>query len=208
MIKELLGVIGLTFLAVGSGCQPAQNGADQEMWRTLINELDRLGFWSDVPEEERASGIEEMIRGQNIHLLETSRFIIADDESLAEFGITDFLVEHRDRIALYGGTFNAAQDVETVGYGYRVAIDGQEYEVYTAEHLEAEERGEWSIWKRAAKTTQQILNDMLERHGSENRAFWFSGGNDSQVCLMTPEMARVMLDSGLLGENERPRIID
>lgn len=207
-LRRLLGLIGYSMLLSAVGCQRTESAVNESAWRDLSEKLDRLGYWNDLPQAEKLDGIEEIVRAGNIFMLDTPRFVHGDDESLAEFGIGGFLNEHRDNIRRYGGSFGTVEDQETDGYGYSVIVDGRVYEVYTAAHVEAEERGEWNTWKRAAKATQTILNDLFEREGSENRAYWFSGGNDSFVWFMTPEMARVILESGLFGADERPAIID
>lgn len=207
-LRRLLGLLGLSLLLPGAGCQRAENAVDESAWRDLSEKLDRLGYWDDLPQDEKLAGIEEIVRVGNLFTLDSPRFVSGDDESLAEFGIGDFLNEHRDSIRRYGGSFETVEDLETEGYGYSVAVDGRMYEVYTAADLEAEERGEWNIWKRAAKATQTILNDLFEQGGSENRAYWYSGGNDAFVWFITPEMARVMQESGLFGPDEAPRVID
>jgi hypothetical protein len=204
----LLGVLGLSLLLPGAGCQRAERAVDESGWRDLTESLDRLGYWDDLSQEEKLSGIEEIVRSGNIFMLDSPRFVSADDESLAEFGIGEFLNELRDTLRRYGASFVAIEDRETEGYGYSVSVDGRVYEVYTAAHLEAEERGEWNIWKRGAKTTQRILNDLLEQGGSETRAYWYGGGNEAFVWFLTPDMARVITESGLFGPDEMPTVID
>lgn len=177
-------------------------------WQGLITKLDGMGYWEGLPEDEKAAGFETIVREGNLLMLDHPRFFSGDDESLAEFGIAEFLDENRDRIHEFGGIFETAEDLQSEDYSYSVSIDGRMYEVYTALHLQAEERGEWNIWRRAARTTQTILNDCFVRGGSDTRAYWFSGGNDAFVWFLTPDMAAAIRDSGLFSPDECPAIID
>ncbi len=208
MLRRLLGLLGLSLLLPGAGCQRTEGAVDESAWRDLTEQLDRLGYWDDLPQEEKRSGIEQIVRAGNIFTIDSPRFVSADDESLAEFGIGEFLNELRGVLGRYGVSFGVIEDRETEGYGYSVSVDGRVYEVYTAAHLEAEERGEWNIWKRGAKATQSILNELLEQSGSETRAYWYGGGNDAFVWFLTPDMASVITQSGLFGPDEVPTVID
>lgn len=205
---QTIVAVAAAVLASLAGCKQRKGEKEDSAWQGLILQLDQMGYWAGLSEEEKQVGFEAIVRESNLFMLDHPRFFSGDDESLAEFGIADFLEEHRDRIREFGGILGTAEDLQGEDDSYRIVVDGRTYEVYTRYHLQAEERGEWNIWKRAAKVTQLILNDSFEQGGSKTRAYWYSGGNDAFVWFLIPDMATAIRDSGLLRPHECPTVID
>jgi hypothetical protein len=54
---------------------------------------------------------------------------------------------------------------------------------------------DWDGWGRATRSTIVLLNELLESHGSSERAWALYGGNDLHIAFATEEMARVINDA-------------
>ena len=171
-------------------------------WSQLIHTLRELGMWDDADPAELESEFNTMIAKQNIWLVDSPRFIMADSEEFAEGGIGEWLDEFRDVLAKYGFTFQSHQDHcdET---GYQFELDGNRHRVYTEQQLQNE-----NIWEIATRSVQQMINTQLRSKGIENRAYLFYGGNDGQFAMLTPQMADAMIDSSLIEKRELPTRLD
>jgi hypothetical protein len=63
---------------------------------------------------------------------------------------------------------------------------------------------EWDGWSEATRSTLALLSELLESHGSPERAYAYSGGNDLCIAFVTPEMASLINASSA----ERDRLHD
>lgn len=60
--------------------------------------------------------------------------------------------------------------------------------------------GDSDSWRLAARRTIALLDDLLLRHRSPERAYGLMGGNDLHVAFLTPAMAAVIDAAAVAGE--------
>lgn len=114
--------------------------------------------------------------------LDTNRFFFADAESLAEGGVGDLLRELEPTLRRAGVPALAVED-DFVDDHYDVVVNGKRYRILS----ESDVRDDL-VWGYAGARTVILINDLLKRAGSDDRAYGYQGGNDFGVFLLTPAL--------------------
>jgi hypothetical protein len=151
----------------------------------LADRLDQLGLFEhlDAAEAQRAKeafardGLDALWR---LDLRRSA--MVGDAEDLAEGGIGEFLEELRPHLVERGVDFGEVEDVvdeDTLAYDVRVG--DEVHTIYGPDAAQAEMARVWGIaWVRGF----EILNGLLERAGSRERAYTMP---EWDVWFLTPE---------------------
>ena len=153
-------------------------GADE-----LANRLETLGLFEQL-DADAARRVKEAVAREGIDALfrtELKRTAFAGDaEDLAEGGIGGFLEELRPLLEVRGVELGEVED-DFREDGYRVRVGDEVYTIYGADVIEGDMARGWGLaWVRAF----DIVNGLLERAGSRERAYTLP---EWDVWFLTPE---------------------
>ena len=162
----------------------------------FIESLSKLGYFRYASPDKLKSLEEEVkICYQTHGVLGTleeeweplcNRLFTADDEFIfEEGGIIETLKNLKPAFETRGLKLNIDENFEE--YQQNVAnqwivINGRKYVIY--DNID----GSQANWGIATERLVRLLNNELEQQGSEERVYQISGGNDSQIVFLTPQM--------------------
>jgi hypothetical protein len=172
----------------------------------LANELEARGFFRylDPEDAEKAKAAVAKHGIDAIWRVETGRFVLTSDpEDLAEGGIAGWLEELRPALERMGVRIQDDVRQEIGDEHYVVHAGGRDYTFYDLVGADAAAAEDgvllWGLsWSRAFG----LLNDLLERTGTEERAY---AGSDAGVWFLTPELFEA-LAAELGDDRERPYV--
>lgn len=120
----------------------------------------------------------------------TRRFYFADAEDLAEGGVAVFLQDVAPLLRRLGVAAPTVREDWGESH-YRVTVNGREYQIYDAKELQSD-----IFWGYAAGRTVRIVNDLLERARSDERAYGYAdpASNDFSVFILTPALRDAVAD--------------
>jgi hypothetical protein len=172
----------------------------------LANDLEARGFFRylDPKDAEKAKAAVAKDGIGAIWRVETGRFVLgADAEDLAEGGIVDWLEELRPALARMGVRIDEDVTQEIDETGYVVHAGGRDYTIYDLEGADAAAAEDGTLlWGLSWSRAFGLLNDLLERAGSEELAY---AGSDAGVWFLTPPLHETV--AAELGEDrERPYV--
>jgi hypothetical protein len=154
-----------------------------------VSRLDRLGFFDYTPPVQREAVKRELARSpvSGVFAAQTKRFRYADAEGLAEGGVGDVVRGLQPLLRRLGVPPLRVRDDFTESY-YTVYVDERPHPIWTRAELAAEARKPGLTWGLSAARTAKLLNELLARAGSRERAWGYAGGNDFGIWILTPEL--------------------
>jgi hypothetical protein len=179
-----------------------------QKWEDLAAQLDELGLWRDLSEQQRKENIAAVSAGTHpwsTEMAETVWFP-ADGETLAESGVEEYLEELAPTLALHGVTLSVSTLRDSLDEGYVVVINGIEAAAHRGEVSFAEpETEEDSAWYTATVRPLEVLNHLLKEAGAVVRFHTlYTGGNDGCALLIDPAIPKAMRTAGKLTRAETP----
>jgi hypothetical protein len=162
----------------------------------LAEELAPLGFYKYLAAED-VEDVEEEAGGAYSWLLEAGRVFDADAERLAEGGVKDLLDYLRPALKTEGCELGAIAETYDSRQGYTVTIGDERHTMWS--ESEAKESWELTTMRAAA-----LINQRLERAGSQERVHLLHGGEDALFVLLTPSMRDLIAKSGAFRPDEVP----
>jgi hypothetical protein len=173
---------------------------------SLANDLEAHGFFRYLDPEDAQKAKAAVARDGigAIWRVETGRFVLgADAEDLAEGGIADWLEELRPALERMGVQIDEEVEQEIDDSHYVVRAGGRDYTIYDLEGADAAAAEDGALlWGLSWSRAFGLLNDLLERAGSGERAY---AGSDAGVWLLTPELFEA-LAAELGDDRERPYV--
>ena len=170
--------------------------------RSLAQELDELGLWSDLPDDVRAARHQAVaVGGWPFDGLESREFFV-DGESAAEYGVETLLAELEDQLRARGVALSVqhVQGDPSSDDPYKVTINGTEVQVWDSD--------DEMMWFTAVVRPLAVLNRLLAEAGSSERIVTlYTGGNEGIGYFLPEGAAEAIHRSGLLPERELPLII-
>lgn len=213
---SLAAGIGSLLFSLGSHRAWAHSMGQVDLsYQRFRAELKRLGFdryrpyakdifryeleW--LPEQEWLAALDDETEPPGFPFYHASgRLHQADAEDLAEGGIAKQLSRLRGLLRLLGvPEFRVSQEVEP---DYVVTIDGVPYTVWTRAEVRDPFLDHWGV---ATAATLQILNDLLETAGSQERAYSYAGGHDLHIVFLTPDMFDLYHGVSSIPERDKPQ---
>jgi len=164
-----------------------------------MTKLEKLGFYRYAARERIPQLKAEAAKTGYLYGGEhTRRDYLADSEDLAEGGVKHFLEEMQPFLEELGARIESIEE-DFGEQSYSVEVNGLRHVIYTEDEFR-----DGNIWELATKRAFAILNDLLERAGSEERAYQLYGGNDLRLVFLTPAMYEAIQASNTLEEKEKP----
>lgn len=176
----------------------------EEVRKRVLENLKGMGYFKFVPKENLDEveiainrDFENGVIGDSFELYEANdglysvdyRIYHADAENLSESGFEDLINTMRHTLNKEGVKLRKILNVSIKGtYHYAIKIDGNTYEINPKS-----ERLEWDV---AQIKLVEILNDLLQKAGSQERAYTYLGGNDAKVFFLTKQMFDYIKSSG------------
>lgn len=191
----LLGVC-LSFVVAVIRAQRTRQSPDS--FAQLMDQLESLGFYRYTDPASLAEARDEVLQHEWPFHGEIRRLFRADAEELAEGGVSSLLADAEGFLRTQGVDGLTVFD-EIDQTHYHLLVDGARFQIYSEEELRTK-----AIWELAARRSVAVMNWLLERAGSPERAYLLYGGNDGQVVFLTPAMFEAILRSGLIAERDLP----
>ncbi len=165
----------------------------------LLETLESLGFYQYVaPEQIDDLKQEALATGYIFGWEGTARDYEADAENLAEGGVHEFLAKIAPFLTTQGVQIDSIEE-HFRDTGYRITINGREYELYSGAELASA-----NIWELTTTRAFGIVNTLLREAGSSERVFVLYGGNDLHAVFLTTEMYEVLRRAAVLPPQEMP----
>jgi hypothetical protein len=151
-----------------------------------VERLDRLGFFAHASPAGRAAAIAEVGSDPETGVFAegTRRFWFADAEDLAEGGTGDWLSSLAPLLRELGVPPLRLRD-HFGEASYSVVVAGRRYAILTEEEAVSDR-----AWGHAAARTVGMVNDLLRRAGSNEKAYGYLSAetNDFSVFVLTPAL--------------------
>ncbi len=151
-----------------------------------VERLDRLGFFAHASGAAREAATAEVRADPQSGVFAdgTRRFWFADAEDLAEGGVGAWLKELEPLLRELGIPRLRIRD----HFGedaYDVAVNGRRYPILTAAEVASDH-----IWGHAAARSVGLVNELLRRTGTDERAYGHSSAetNDFSLFVLTPAL--------------------
>jgi hypothetical protein len=150
----------------------------------VTSRLEQLGFfaYADAARLDHVRREVERDPSSGVFSLDTRRFFFADAEDLAEGGV-DELLRELEPVLREAGVPALTVEEALVEDHYDVTVNGRRYPILSEPEIMSNQ-----IWGYAAARTAMLVNDLLMRAGSSERAYGVLGGNDFGIFLLTPEL--------------------
>jgi hypothetical protein len=172
--------------------------ADRTPLSKLAEALEPLGFYKFVAPVDVADLEVEAGKGAYRWFLEVGRAFDADAERLAEGGVSDLLDYLRPALKKEGCELGVIEETYDAHQGYTVTVGDERHTMWT----EAEASKSWEL---TTKRTAALINQSLERVGSEERVHLLHGGEDAVLVLLTAAMRDLIATSGVFRSEEIPK---
>ena len=179
---------------------------------TLISKLRGIGFdkyrpqareilsymleWT--PEDELSELVMDAEGATYPYYTGSGRVHDADAEDLAAGGVGELLEQLRVFLQLQGVPHFVVED-DLTDARYEVVIDGTRHEIWQAKDLEDPSVNTWEL---AAARTITLINQMLERAGSDERAYSFDNGAYGGLVFLTREQFGLLARASGLSPQE------
>jgi hypothetical protein len=180
----------------------AEKDKKAEAFNELAVRLERLGFFKhterDLLEEAKA----EVSEAEYLFAGSTERDYLIHPEDLAEGGVKTFLEEISFFLKREAVAINEIEENFEVGGTYSITVDGRPYVIYShAEHKSKE------LQELTTRRAFALVNTLLEQAGSSERIYLFRDGNETWAVFLTPDMFRIILQSSLIDDENKPKFV-
>ena len=163
--------------------------------------LELLGFYQfDEPGAAEAAQTAAVSNGWFFHEPTIRGPYHADAEGLTEGDVIELLRRVQPFLDTQGVRLGDMEQDFTIGGGYSVSVSGTQYLLYTEDELDEVE----DIWGLTTRRCLAMLNDMLQRSQSADRAYLLYGGNDARVVFLTPSMHELILKTPGVPASDMP----
>lgn len=165
--------------------------------KEVIDKLDELGYFKYADPADIDEIKKEMTTSFDEHNVLNSpiddetlkpkdlRQYFCDGEELFELGgLTYYLGQVKPTFEKMGLRLNWTDETDNFegdNWDHRITLNGQEYPAFVGN------MNSMDVWGIAAKNYVAMLNDQLEKQGSDERVYPISGGNDGQIIFLTNE---------------------
>ena len=173
-----------------------------------LDRLTEMGYFKFLSDPEFAVAQIELVASLSRGYLGTEwneecvsrdkRTYPADSEELAEGRVGEFVVLMQDALAHEGVSLESVEDDfddDSEDQAYAVFIEGRRYPIHDTNILKI-----WSSWTIATKRFLEVVNELLESQGSNERLYGTHGGNDGRAIFLTEEMFEFIKSSGLISD--------
>jgi hypothetical protein len=168
---------------------------------SIVDQLIALGFLKFTPESIREAVRQQLIESVQGNYLDSEwdddcisadrRSYFADGEDLAEGGVGKCLLEMKEVLAREDVLLRNVED-DFGSDSYHVVVNREKHLIY--ENLAINQQNPWGL---ATKRLLEIVDLLLERAGSAERAFGiYCGGNDGRIILLTSDMHELLRTNG------------
>lgn len=140
---------------------------------------------------------EEAGKGAYPWFLAAGRAFDADAERLAEGGVKDLLDYLRPALKTEGCDLGASTETYDARHGYTLTIGAEQHTMWS----ESEAEKSWDLTTRRAAA---LVNERLERAGSQERLHLLHSGEDAVFVLLTPAMRELIVRSGVFRPEDVP----
>jgi hypothetical protein len=158
----------------------------------VVDQLIRVGYLKYTSSTEFQVARKELIDSLSRGYLDTEwnrecvsrdrRTYPADSEGLAEGRTGEFILLMKEVLQVEGVGLDSVED----DFGeeqYDVVINGRRFKVYDSQSMAT-----GNSWGIATKRFLDVVNELLQATGSEERLYGIYGGNDGRCILLTDEM--------------------
>jgi len=162
--------------------------------------LEAAGYYSGLSEGEQSELRREILTTGSVGAMSHPRkMLFCDAENLAEGGAGDWLRDELGPLLTMRGVSlpPIIDDFRDDASKYSLIVGGKERVVW----VEGDE-----VWGASLVATFELVNQLLEAAGVEERLYAIGGGNDGQAWLLTPTQAKIIRDCGDLPKAEWPYI--
>ncbi len=200
VLTLLVGLILILFIGCGSqSINKSIPDISKPDISNLLNKLEELGYYKYID----SSQIDEVKKnsldaGYVFGWEESGRDFLEDAESLAEGGISEFYDRIKEFLKKQNIDINESEEFSDKGY--KISVNGWDYVIYTEDELKSQ-----NIWELSTLRSFSIINNLLKLSNSNERIYILYGGNDLRAIFLTDEMYKIIIESGVLPENELPR---
>jgi hypothetical protein len=165
-----------------------------------MGELETLGFYDDVPADQRPAMIEKDVEAEWPFASGREYADIADAENIAEGSGGEWLREHRAALTKRGVVLKEIEDLAD-GEETAVMVNGRKFIILTNEEIVS---GGATGWATAVERFVAMVNTLLEEAGSSERFYWISGGEDGFVAFLKPAVFEAITRARLLKPSDWP----
>jgi hypothetical protein len=168
----------------------------------LVDHLIALGYLQYTPPSDVQAARRELVESLSNAGLDTEwdercvardrRSYPADNEDLAEGGLGEVILLMKGVLEAEGVRLASVED-EAQGERYDLLLDGRRFCVYDgAATMDGVE-----LWVTATRRLLEIVSELLQAAGSEERLYGINGGNDGRCILLTEKMYALLRSPAL-----------
>jgi hypothetical protein len=136
-----------------------------------------------LPPEKAEALREDFLTGGFLWDEDNGRVYLYDEGELGECGVRGLLEEARPFLEAQGVKLGVVQEKVTPGLEVQVTIDGRTHYLLEAGDTDTLEQAA----EQVTKGTFKLLNQLLEKAGSQERAYRLREDFDATVVFLTPE---------------------
>lgn len=166
----------------------------------LVEELDAVGFFGHLPVDRAEAWKADLRTGGYVWNPDFGRVYLYDEAELGECGPRDLIEEARPFLESQGVPLGVVQQKAVVGLQVELTINGKLQVLLEAGETDTLEEAAATVTKRTFK----LLNRLLEKAGSPERAYRLRQDFNATVVFLTHDQLRVLIEQGDLKEDEVP----
>lgn len=162
----------------------------------FINKIESLGYFKGLAEDKARTLKQEFEKSGWLAIFcESHRFFMADSEDLAEGGIGQLVEEVAPFLKAQGVTVPEVEDDITED-GYVVKVGGVAHPIYDSTEMtrDSSDKELGLMWGLSTVRGFRILDELLAKAGSAERAYGINGGNDLFLIFLTPELHQAIME--------------
>ncbi len=170
----------------------------------FVESLENLGYFKYV-DAAAAPDLKSRVEsaGWDGIFLDANRMFRADGEDLAEGGVERLLRELEPFLERQGVTLSTI--VSSFGdEEYTIEVNDRVYSIWQAADLERSESEPGWLWGVASCRTMDLLDSLLSKAGSPERAYGVNGGNDLFVFFLTEPLHGLITSHPDASRSDRP----
>jgi hypothetical protein len=168
-------------------------------WNRLLTQLEAAGFYRYAPQDAISEAKTRALETGYLFDESTRRVYWADAEDLAEGGVLEFIDTVEPFLVHQGAKILSKDQDFVIGGAYSVRINGKWYPIYSADECEKAD-----IWTLSSQRTYRMINDLLAGTKSDERVYLLYGGNDALAVFLTEQIYKILRDTALIDERDKP----